>query len=58
MNNIRAVKEFNEYGYKWYPQIWVEALQRWFDIQSVRHFYPEGFKSSRDAIQIGIEHTQ
>lgn len=56
MSNITAVREFNQHGYVWYPQVWVEAYKKWFDIRSVRHSNPEGFTNANQAIQVGKEH--
>ena len=47
---ISAAREFNEHGYVWYPQIWVESLGRWVELSWVRVHCPEGFKSPDAAI--------
>lgn len=56
MSNITAVREFNQHGYVWYPQVWVEAYKQWFEIRSVRNTNPEGFANASQAIQVGKEH--
>jgi len=53
---LSAVKEFNQYGYRFYPQIWVEALQLWCDVSSVRFQHPEGFLTDSQAITKAKEH--
>ena len=50
-----AVREFNQYGYNWYPQVWVEAYKRWFDVQWVRHNNPAGFTTPQLAIAAAQE---
>jgi 2-phospho-L-lactate transferase/gluconeogenesis factor (CofD/UPF0052 family) len=59
MNNERkvtAVREFTENGLVWFPQVWVEPLQSWHEINSVRFRRPEGFKCPREAIKEGQTH--
>lgn len=51
MAKLSAVKEFNQYGYRFYPQVWVETLKIWCDISWVRHQRPEGFLTDASAIE-------
>ncbi|AIW01852.1 hypothetical protein AVT15_gp054 [Pseudomonas phage vB_PaeM_PS24] len=51
MAKLTAVREFNEHGYNWYPQVWVEALQLWCAVRWVRYQRPEGFVTATAAIQ-------
>lgn len=50
MAKLSAVREFNQYGYRFYPQIWVETLKLWSDVTWVRHRRPEGFFTDDQAI--------
>ncbi|AGS81717.1 hypothetical protein PAK_P30108 [Pseudomonas phage PAK_P3] len=50
MAKLTAVREFNEHGYNWYPQVWVEALQLWCAVRWVRYQRPEGFVTAAAAI--------
>jgi hypothetical protein len=50
MVKLTAVREFNEYGYNWYPQIWVETLNQWVAVEWVRCKIPQGFTNAREAI--------
>ncbi|MFN8996655.1 MAG: hypothetical protein ACK5X3_23750 [Pseudomonadota bacterium] len=48
---VSASRSFNEHGYNWYPQVWVEAYGQWFDVTWARHRHPEGWTSPDDAIR-------
>lgn len=52
---IKAFREFNEYGYVWYPTIWVATLNNWFELQWVRFQRPQGFASPDEAIRFAKE---
>ncbi len=51
----RAIKEFNQYGYNWYAQVWVGSYNNWFDIEWMKIKYPQGFTNPDDAIRIAQE---
>lgn len=55
MTKISAVKEFNQYGYRFYPQIWVETLNLWCDLEWVRVKHPQGFLIDAQAIEFAKE---
>lgn len=55
---VTATREFNQYGYVWYPEVWVEALLQWVPIGSVKYAHPEGFPTPRQAIEAGLKATE
>ncbi|WP_297505825.1 hypothetical protein [Ferrovum sp.] len=52
---IQARREFNEYGYNWYPVMFVQYYNQWVDIGWVRYKRPEGFTNPVDAIHFAKE---
>lgn len=48
---ISARREFNQYGYNWYPQVWVETLKRWEDVEWAIYRKPEGWANPAHAIK-------
>lgn len=51
---LRARREFNSYGYNWYPQMWVESHKRWYDVEWAIYRNPAGFTNPRHAIEYVI----